>query len=123
MFLRRSFAVEELSFVCRHLCSQGIVVGILAVVLSKNKRSRCLVGFSRGGQEPGAWLGGIVEPTLLLTCCLRCLRPEQERFGLFAESTDAADLPRDAAPLSFVEPITFSHHFCQAPRLKEKRQE
>lgn len=43
---RRSFAVDELSFVSRRLCSQGVVVGILAIVLSKNKRSRCLVGIA-----------------------------------------------------------------------------
>lgn len=42
----RSSALDELSSVSRRLCLQGIVVGILAIVLSKNKRSRCLVGIA-----------------------------------------------------------------------------
>lgn len=37
---------ERLSFVSPRLCVQGLVVGVLAIVLSKNKRGRGLVGIA-----------------------------------------------------------------------------
>lgn len=107
------FKAEAAPLTSRVSSLQGVVVGILAIILSKNKRSRCLVGITRAVSfspfvsafcshcymalilfdvflkppSRGATLtfDQANSFTRLVTCRLRC---RQKQFGLFVQSAE-----------------------------------